>query len=92
MKNRNIATTNHIEGFARAGVLDWINYTSSPKTALHWRDLGFTPDEMQTWRDGFCNPLGALPEDAKAYRDRGFTPKQALRNARRTYPSPMKTR
>ena len=92
MNNKNPTTSAHIQTFVDAKVLEWIDFTSSAETALLWQSLGFTPETAQAWREGFTRPLGALPDDAAAYRDEGYTPAEALRQVRRRYPSPLRTR
>jgi len=76
-----------------AGFSQWAGFTTSITVAQAWAAAGFTPKEAANWRDDFCRPLdGATPQEAANWRERGFTPEQALRQARRRYPSPQRTK
>jgi len=76
-----------------AGLPQWTSFTTSVAVAQAWVAAGFTPTDAKAWRDDFCRPLdGGTPQEAANWRSQGLTPKQALRQARRRYPSPQRTK
>lgn len=80
------------KSFSDTGMLDWMSFTGDLRTARLWSSLGFTVSDAAAWREGYCKPLGDTPDGAAMWRDAGHTPETALREARRSYPSPMNTR
>lgn len=79
--------------FVKAGLGEWVGFTSSLALARAWASAGFTPQEAVEWRNGFMRPMDETdPGVAQVWRDRGFTPELALRQVRKKYPAPMRTR
>ena len=92
MKNTGIATSNHIQSFIDADVLEWIEFTTSTKLAQEWKTVGFTPEIAAEWRDEFTRKLGASPTEAAEMRDAGMTPQKACQYLTRSHPAPMRRR